>query len=136
MLFPLIKVKNIGVLKSQPEHVVGTNTHDSLYVDEVTGGLQYLNLQNCEGTGKYGNSSESYQFSAESNEYSPYFEIAFITFEELCEIYLSETRKSCEAEKEIRDLIKETIAKHDQIIKEYNFDDDDDDFSNTAGILL
>ncbi|MBU9738867.1 hypothetical protein [Diplocloster agilis] len=135
MLFPLIKIKDLAVLKNRPERVVGTNTHDSLYIDKESGGIQYLNLQCCEGTKKYGNSPVSYQFSGENNEYSPYCEITFVTFEQLCEVYLEETRKGCEAEKAIRNLIKETIAKHEQIIEEYNFDDDDR-FNHTAGILL
>lgn len=134
MLFPLIKVKDLEIAKSCPEHIVGTNSHDSLYIDDESGGIQYLNLQCCEGTKKFDDHHGSFLFIGEDNGYSPYCEIQFITFEQLCEIYLKETRKNCEAEKAIRELIKETIARHDQIVEEYNFDDDN--FSNTAGILL
>lgn len=40
MLFPIIKVKD-----GEHIHIVGTNSHDELYVDEITGGIHYLNLQ-------------------------------------------------------------------------------------------
>lgn len=46
MLFPIIKVKSKG---SDRSHIVGTNSHDVLYVEE-DGSLHYLNVQCMVGT--------------------------------------------------------------------------------------
>ncbi len=45
MRIPIIKVKD-----GECEHIVGTNNHDVLYVDKESGGIQFLNIQCCEGT--------------------------------------------------------------------------------------
>lgn len=47
MRIPIIKVRD-----GDYEHVVGTNSHDVLYVDNESGGIQYLNVQGYEGTKK------------------------------------------------------------------------------------
>lgn len=60
MFFPIIKVKDkrLGY-----DHIVGTNSHDLLYVDEETGGIQYLNLQCMAGTKVYSKEKDNdYQF--------------------------------------------------------------------------
>jgi len=49
MKFPIIKIKDKA---SGYMRIVGTNSHDVLYVKDNT--IRYLNLQNCEGTGVYG----------------------------------------------------------------------------------
>ena len=40
MRIPIIRVKD-----GDYEHIVGTNSHDVLYIDERSGGIQYLNMQ-------------------------------------------------------------------------------------------
>ena len=48
MMIPIIEVQD-----GDYKHIVGTNSHDILYIDEDSGGIQYLNMQCCEGTEKY-----------------------------------------------------------------------------------
>ncbi len=99
MLFPVIKIKD-----GDHTHIVGTNSHDQLYVDEKTGGIQYLNLQCCEGTKKYSGDDDEYydgeshdseddddgeasmEFVAEQVEWEPYPLIKMVTIEELIAI--------------------------------------------------
>lgn len=50
MRFPVIKVRDHDLGWT---HIVGTDSHDSLYVDDKTGGLHYDNLQNGEGRRHY-----------------------------------------------------------------------------------
>lgn len=121
MRFPILKVRDVGIADSQPEHIVGTNSHDSLHIDSVSGGIQYLNLQCCGSTENYPQHPGTYQFVGTANEYSPYPEIEFVTFDELCKIYLETTRNNCECEKNLRELIKNVTEKHDEIVSEYGF---------------
>jgi hypothetical protein len=58
-------------------HIVGTDTHDMLYVDDENGGLQYLNLQNGEGTG----AESDYEFVRTEDAING--DIQFIALEDL-----------------------------------------------------
>ena len=58
--FPMIWVKDKC---TGYEHLYGTDSHDSLYIDH-NGNLQYYNLQNGEGTGEGG----GYEFVDHSDE--------------------------------------------------------------------
>ena len=104
MTFPIIEVVDKG---RGGRHIVGTNSHDALHIDNETGGLHYYNLQCGEGTGEYG----SYEFIGEDNEYGPGSEIRFVTFEELLEIYKKEVELTAEAEKNIREILAATHEK-------------------------
>ncbi|SFV08022.1 hypothetical protein SAMN05421543_1414 [Alicyclobacillus macrosporangiidus] len=48
--FPLLMIREKG--DEGPGRIVGTDSHDLLYVDE-TGSIRYRNLQNNEGTGPH-----------------------------------------------------------------------------------
>ena len=82
MLYPIIKVRdNCGM---HHEHIVGSNSHDVLYIDK-TGGIHYLNAQCMAGT-KF--ADEGYSFigieSEESISCIP--EIEFVTLDQLIDM--------------------------------------------------
>lgn len=81
MLFPVIKVKDGDHI-----HTVGTNSHDVLYVDEHTGGIQYLNLQCCEGTKKYSGKVSMSFVPKKPEEWEVHPQIEMVTIEELIEL--------------------------------------------------
>lgn len=89
MLFPIIKVKDNDY---KNVHIVGSDEHDSLYIDEETGGIQYLNLQYVCGTKKFENKS-IFEFIGTQNKYDKDLQIEFITFEELQKIYEKQKKK-------------------------------------------
>lgn len=89
MRMPVIKVKD-----GDYEHIVGTNSHDVLYVDKESGGIQYLNVQCCEGTRKY-DGEQTMQFVGHPG----YFEdtqIEFVTIEELFTLVTKDMKEGTE----------------------------------------
>lgn len=132
MLFPIIKVID-NDSKNKAAHIVGTNSHDALVIDKPTGGIHYLNLQCCESTRKY-TGEGTFSFVGEYNEYSPEPLVEMVTFQELCELYIAQTKQSCEEERALRELIKQIITRHDEIVKENGLDMEDG-FRNTGGTL-
>lgn len=83
MLFLIIRVKDNDY---KDTHIVGTDEHDSLYIDEKIGGVQYLNLQCYCGTEKF-NNKNTFEFFGKKTEYDNNLQIEFVTFEELQKIY-------------------------------------------------
>ena len=111
MLIPIIRIKDGD---GEPR-IVGTDSHDTLHVDDETGGIQYLNLQCCEGTKKYA-SDASFKFVGETNEYSPYEEIQFVTFEELAQIYLEQVKMSCDSRKRMKAFVEGILKNADMLL--------------------
>lgn len=123
MLFPVIRVIDNDSTVKDP-HIVGTNSHDFLTIDEKTGGIQYLNLQCCESTTIY-NGHSTFSFSGVRDDYfGPHIEM--VSFEQLCEIYLAQTRNDVEREVKLREFMKKINTEHDQIIHDSGLDFDDD----------
>jgi len=126
MMFPIIKIRDN---ETGHVHVVGTNTHDTLYIDDKTGGIHYLNLQCCEGTRRFDGES-TYDFVGKADEWDPYIQIEFVTFDELIELYKQNIAMSCEQERKLRDMIKTFIeeerAKH-------RLDEDEGEINHTGG---
>lgn len=88
--FPLIKV----VDNDAPEegmHIFGTNPHDLLEIDSESGGLQYLNLHCGESTQKLDGKSTFSFTGLDDESLGPYVEM--VSFKELCEIYLEQTKQ-------------------------------------------
>lgn len=133
MLFPLIKIVD-NELKDKSIRIVGTNSHDVLCIDKKTGGIQYLNLQCCEGTTKF-DGEGTYSFIGENDKYLPYSVVEFVTFEKLADIYIEQIKASCEIEKSIRELVKKIADERNSIIKENGLDKDDG-VVHTAGNLI
>lgn len=57
MLFPIIRIVDNRQKNVHP-HIVGTNSHDTLIIDEASGGIQYMSLQSCAGTKKIDGENE------------------------------------------------------------------------------
>jgi hypothetical protein len=95
MLYPVITVKD-NCSKSKREHIVGTNSHDTLFISKG-GGIHYLNSQAMVGT-QY--PEEGYSFVGEDKgEWSitcrP--EIKMVTLDELIDMaseHLEESTKT------------------------------------------
>ena len=112
MLIPIIKVK---CADGTFEHIVGTNSHDTLFVDEETGGIHYQSLQNCETTQKVLDGKRyddyAYEFVGETNEYEPYPQIEFVTIEEFFDIVKNEIESSTEREIQLNEIMKDILEK-------------------------
>jgi len=121
MRFPIIKVRD---KLTGREHVVGTDSHDTLFIDKETGGIHYYNLQNGEGT------RGDYEFVGVDTEYDPDPQIEFVTFDKLIELYKQNIAMSCEQEREIRDMLKKLIEKQR---KKNRLDEDEGEIQHTGG---
>lgn len=128
MRIPIIKVKD-----GKYEHIVGTNSHDVLYVDEQSGGIQYMNMQSCEGTKRFGRES-SVCFVGEPMEECDVFgpEIEFVTVEELIEIALQQMREGTENKLLLHKLVG-TYLKEKEI---YQKKLEEDNIQDSGGALL
>ena len=131
MLFPVIKVKDNY---NGTWHILGTNSHDSLYIDAETGGIHYLNLQCCAGTKKFQGKSD-YEFVGEEIEYSGEPIIEFLTFDELAELCIKQTKMFCENEKKLRAIVKKVFEERDKAIAENGLDEDGG-IRHSGGILI
>ena len=104
MLIPIIKVKD---KHSGYEHIIGTNSHDLLYVDKETGGLQYLNLQCMAGTKVYNQGEKpDYKFIGnQPDEYVPDVTVEYVTVEELINIAIKNMHEQTEAKIELDKML-------------------------------
>lgn len=103
---PIIKVKSKTM---NTEHIVGTNTHDQLIIENNA--IHYLNIQCMEGTQFYGD----YSFvGIEGNEYEPETTVEFVTLEEFWKLYKGIAREQNEAEERLQNLIKEILAEEEK----------------------
>lgn len=131
MLFPVIRVIDRDVKGMEP-HIVGTNSHDELRVDEETGGLQYHNLQNGEGSKRYGEDDyHAYDFVAprevDAEGYGPGdMRVEFVTMEQLMELYIEQIKASAETAARWRKILDDLFAEEDEIKKAAGLDSEDD----------
>lgn len=127
MRIPIIKVKD-----GEYEHIVGTNSHDVLYLDEKTGGIQYLNMQCYEGTEIYGG-EQTMKFVAEPLEefdvHGP--RIQFVTVEELIEIAIKQMKDSTESKLKMHEMLKLYLEEKGICQKQL----DEDDVQDSSGVL-
>lgn len=104
MLFPIIKIK-----EGDREHIVGTNSHDCLYIENNA--IHYLNVQCMAGT-QYPDESGMYFKGNEDVEYSfssrP--EIEFMSLEEIIEL----STKNMKEQTESTIKVYEAIKKHEE----------------------
>ena len=119
MLFPIIKVRDSQ--DGRLEHIVGTNSHDTLFIDKESGGIHYMSLQNEESTEKVLNGEKyemyAYEFVGEENKYSPYMKIEFVPFEKLFEIVMNEMEQSTEKEIKLNEMMRAYLDKRDSVNK-------------------
>ena len=86
---PIIKVKDRSVYGKA--HIVGTNPHDSLYIDNYSGGIHYHNIQCCASTQKIfdDGADPDYGFAFEAPDgYYHDAEIEFLSPEQLFELII------------------------------------------------
>lgn len=127
MLVPIIKVNDNGHV-----HIVGTNSHDELYIDEKTGGIQYVNLQCMEGTRKYQGKAEMNFVSKELEEWDTHPMIEMITIEELIEIAMNNMFEQTEASLRLHESLKKYMETKAICEKKRS----GDDVSDTSGMLF
>lgn len=105
MRFPVIKVKD---KYTNSVEIVGTNSHHELYVDEETGGIQFLHLQCMAGTKKIDGKSSDCEFVGnEPDEYQPYVTVEFVTIEDLIKIAIENMKEQTEIKLKIEEIFKE-----------------------------
>lgn len=128
MRIPIIKVKD-----GNYEHIVGTNSHDVLYVDEQSGGIQYMNMQSCEGTKRF-NKEMSVRFVGEPMEEYDVFgpEVEFVTVEELIEIALQQMKDGTEAKLKLHTAVKKYMEEKEICQKKL----EKDNILDSGGALL
>ena len=123
MLYPIIRVRdNCGIKR---EHIVGSNSHDVLYIDNESGSIHYMNSQCMAGT-KF--PEEGYIFTGQDKgEFSitGQLEVEMVTFDELIDMaeeHLEEATKAkirfykamrSHLEEEMQECRKETGILHD-----------------------
>jgi hypothetical protein len=130
MLVPIIKINDNGHV-----HIVGTNSHDVLYVDEKTGGIQYLNLQCSEGTKKYDDDDDETKMSfvtKSPEECYLYPEIEMITIEELIEIATKNMVEQTEASLRLHESFKKYMEAKEVCEQKRG----GDDVNDTSGMLF
>lgn len=127
MLFPIIKIKDGNHI-----HIVGTNSHDSLYVEESTGGIQYLNLQCMEGTKRFKGKSSMNFVTEELEEGDIYPQIEFVTIEELIELAEKTMVDQTEASLKLHESF-EKYLKSKEICEEKR---SNDSVTDTSGMLF
>lgn len=128
MKIPIIKVKD-----GNYEHIVGTNSHDVLYVDEESGGIQYLNMQCCEGTKKYsGRQSINFVGKNDESAMEPSRRIEFVSIEEMIEIAIKNMEEGTESRKRLHESTKQYLKAKGICAKVL----EDDDIRDSSGLLL
>ena len=111
VLIPIIKVKD---KYDETEHIVGTDTHDELIIENNA--IHYRNVQCMEGTQYNG----AYQFvGVEGNEYDPDVTVQFVTLEEFVTLY--ETLDNADVaqeehlQKRLQDFLKKVLDNKEKI---------------------
>ena len=125
MRVPIIKVKD-----GDYEHIVGTNSHDVLYVDKESGGILYLNIQCCEGTEKL-DGEQTMQFVGMPGYFAD-CQIQFVTVEELIEIAIQNMRGGTEAKLLMHRLMSNYLKAKAECQEKL----EGDDICDTGGALL
>lgn len=125
MRIPIIKVRD-----GECEHIVGTNSHDVLYVDKESGGIQFLNIQCCEGTKKH-DGEQTMQFVGESGYFED-IQIQFVTVEALIELALQNMENGTEQKLKLHQMAREYLKAKDKCRERM----EEEYISDTSGALL
>lgn len=125
MRIPVIKVKD-----GNYEHIVGSNSHDVLYVDGEGGGIHYLDVQCQEGTRKY-DGEQTMQFVGVPG----YFEdvqIQFMTVEELVGMAIKNMVDGTDAKLKLHQMLGEYLKAKEECQERL----EDNEVTDTSGALL
>ena len=128
MLFPIIRLKD-----GDYTHIVGSNSHDTLFIDENTGGIQYLNLQGMEGTRKFNGKSTMEFVPKKMEEWEVYPQIEFVTLEELIRIATENMVQQTDAQIAFHKMIEETMGEYLKVKLECQEKLKDDNMSDSGG---
>ena len=105
---PIIKVKSVG--EGYSPHIVGSDTHDSLYIDPHTGGIHYHNIQCCASTQKvYEDGIDpdyGFEFQGEEGYFHGDMEIEFVTLEEFMKIVEETEKEKAEQKKKFDEMMQ------------------------------
>ena len=119
---PIIKVKDLGDFGTA--HIVGTDPHDSLYIDNFTGGIHYHNIQCCASTQKVFHDGEDPDYGFVFDAREGYFhdaEIEFITPEQLFEMIIKTLHTQSEENTKLLELhhkyLEAANAQHEKVKK-------------------
>lgn len=131
MLFPLIKIRETYPDGRTREHIVGTNSHDQLEIEN--GAIYYTNIQGMVGTMFPEESGMEFVPDKDASELCGYEVVEMVTLEELIEIAtknaIDQTEKSIKAHELYRKHLK-TIKECEEKRRE------DDDIVDTSGRLF
>ncbi len=85
MIDDVVRIPKITIIDNYDKHetYVGWDQHDELEIDDKTGGLHYRNLQNCEGTSKYKDKTDSEGYSFGKIEYINFLQLLDMQAEHL-----------------------------------------------------
>ncbi|XBX07595.1 hypothetical protein QMP26_05370 [Enterocloster clostridioformis] len=126
MLVPLIKIK-----EGDKVHIVGTNSHDELIIQNNA--IHYLNLQGMVGT-QYPDESGMYFVPKETtDEYDlcPWATVEMVTLEELVAIAIQNMKDQTKASLKLHEIFRNYLVE-----KEICAAKRDDDISDTSGMLF
>lgn len=104
MMFPIIRVRD---KQGDYIHIVGTNHHDTLYIDDG-GGIHYYNLQNGEGT------NGDYEFEGLENEWDGRPHVEFVDIDGLLDIYKAQVNLDADREVLLREMARRFRERLDQ----------------------
>lgn len=106
---PIIKVKTRDIKGNDYEHIVGTDCHDQLYIED--GAINYLNIQCMSGTGKGNDINKGgYEFVGEENDWDGTVEIEMVTIQEFAELYADLFKTAREGEQNLQEVLKKVFA--------------------------
>ena len=107
MTFPIIKIKHKHFGGS---HIVGTNSHDELYVGD-DGQLHYRDMQCGDESGR--SKEYGYIFDGIDDGYNIYPAVEFVTIDGLIDIITEQAKLSAEHEHKLRDMMKDIWREFD-----------------------
>lgn len=103
MLFPIIKIReNCG--ETNIEHIVGTNSHDCLYIENNA--IHYLDIQGMVGTQYPEESGMYFKGKEDGYSFSGRPEIEFMTLEEIIELATQNIKEQTESTIKLYEAIK------------------------------
>lgn len=106
MRIPIIKIREQSVNRVT-ERLVGTNSHDELYVDN--GGIYYLNVQGMVGT-KYPDESGITFVTREPDDFEPCPTIEFVSVDKFLDILKEQIERETDREIEVQKSLKKIMA--------------------------
>lgn len=134
MLFPIIKVKS-SCSKSDIPHIVGSNSHDRLYIKDNA--IHYLNMQSFSGTKNA--DGQGYHFDGDTSEFLGSDELAveFLSLEEIIELAMKSMETDTEYTLKINEMMKLFLSKREENQKKVKESEERTGIrNNTSGSLF